>query len=58
MFAWIADNVPTIIALSGVLAVIGAALFSLLKDKKRGGGVCTGNCASCRMACSAGKNKN
>ena len=56
MFAWIADNVPTIIALSGVLAVIGGAVFSLLKDKKRGSGGCTGNCASCGMACCGKKN--
>lgn len=57
MFAWIADNTAAIIAVSGVIVLVGAAVFSLVRDKKRNKGGCTGNCASCGMGCSYGKKK-
>ena len=56
MFAWIADNAITIVTVIAVLIGIGAAVFSLVRDKKKGG-VCTGNCATCRMGCSSEKKK-
>ena len=57
MFAWIADNAVTIIAIAVILIVIGLAVFSLVKEKKRSPGGCTGNCATCGMGCSYGKKK-
>ncbi len=57
MFAWIADNAVTIIAIVLVLLIAGLAVFSLVKDKKSGSGGCTGNCATCRMGCSGNKNR-
>ena len=56
MFAWIADNAATVIAGAVVLIIIGAAVFSVLKDKKRNSCGCTGNCAACGMGCSCAKN--
>ena len=52
MFAWIADNALTIAVIAVILAVIGIAVASLVKDKKSHSGGCTGNCASCSMGCS------
>ncbi|HCH27967.1 MAG TPA: FeoB-associated Cys-rich membrane protein [Ruminococcaceae bacterium] len=52
MFAWISNNIVTIISVCVVLALIGLAVFSLVRDKKKGSGGCTGNCATCRMGCS------
>ena len=47
MFAWIAENAITIIVIAVILALIGGAVFSLLKDKKNKKGGCDGNCAAC-----------
>ena len=51
MFAWIAENAATILALGAVLLLIGLAVFSLVKEKKNKKGGCTGHCASCRAGC-------
>ncbi len=55
MFAWIAENAATIITVSVVLILVGISVFSLIRDKKRKKGGCTGNCATCGMGCSFGK---
>ncbi len=55
MFAWIADNALTIAVAAVILALVGLAVFSLVKDKKSKKGGCTGNCASCGMGCSCRK---
>ena len=57
MFEWIANNAVTVIAVVVILIVVGFAVFSLARDRKRGSGGCTGNCATCGMGCSYGKNK-
>ncbi|MBQ7499675.1 MAG: FeoB-associated Cys-rich membrane protein [Clostridia bacterium] len=57
MFAWIAENAATVIAVSVVAAIIGLAVLSLVKDKKHGSGGCTGNCASCGTGCPYCKNR-
>ena len=54
MFAWIAQNAVTIIAIAVILLVVGIAVYSLVRGKKRGCG-CTGNCASCGMGCAGNK---
>jgi len=58
MFAWIAENFITLITAAAVLIAVGSAVFSLVKDKKKGSGGCTGNCASCGACCSCNKNKS
>lgn len=52
MFAWITENLVTVIVIAIILVLIGVAVFSLLKDKKNKKGGCTGNCATCGMSCS------
>ena len=51
MLAWIAQNAVTIIAIAVILLLIGAAILSLVKNKKRSPCGCTGNCACCKMGC-------
>ena len=57
MATWIADNEVTIIAIAVLLIIIGIAVFSLVRDKKRKSGACTGNCATCGMGCSYSEKK-
>ena len=57
MFEWIADNALTIVVIAVVLILVGAAVFSLVRDKKNKKGGCTGNCATCGMSCSANKTR-
>ncbi len=52
MFAWIVENAVTLTACAIVLATIAVAIISLIRDKKNKKGGCTGNCATCGMACS------
>ena len=58
MFAWIAENAVTILATAVLLFAVGAAVFSLVKEKRRRSGGCTGNCASCGMGCSYSDKKD
>lgn len=50
MFTWIANNIWTIVICVVLLAVIGLAVWSLVKDKKKGKSSCGCNCAHCAMA--------
>ena len=58
MLAWIAENSVTVIALAVIATVCGLAVFSLVRDKKKKTGGCTGSCASCGMCCPRGENTN
>ena len=53
MFAWITDNAETIAAAAIVLFAVGIAVFSLVRDRRKGKkcGGCTGNCMSCGKCC-------
>ncbi|MBQ7592603.1 MAG: FeoB-associated Cys-rich membrane protein [Clostridia bacterium] len=57
MFAWIAENALTVTVIAVILAAAGLAVFSLVRDKKKKKGGCTGNCATCGMGCSCGGSK-
>ena len=50
MFTWIANNIWTIVICVVLLAVIGLAVRSLVRDKKKGKSSCGCNCAHCAMA--------
>ncbi|MBQ6678954.1 MAG: FeoB-associated Cys-rich membrane protein [Lachnospiraceae bacterium] len=50
MLSWIAANIGLIIAVLLLLAVIGIAVLSIVKDKKKGRSACGNNCAHCAMA--------
>ena len=49
MFQRIAAHAVTIIAIAVVLALVSVAVASIVKDKKKKSGGCTGNCATCQM---------
>ena len=53
MFEWISANIGTIIAIVIVALIVAAAVFVLVRDKKRGksifGSSCGGGCANCPM---------
>ena len=51
MFAWIAENALTLAVIAVILAVAGVAVFSLVRDKKKKKGGCTGNCSTCGGHC-------
>lgn len=50
MLAWLSANVWTIVICAVLLAVVGLAIWSLVKDKKKGKSSCGCNCAHCAMA--------
>ena len=51
MLAHIADNALTIIVIGIILLLVGIAIFTLVRDKKKHKDACTGNCASCGVGC-------
>ena len=55
MFEWIASNAASLIVGLVVLAVLGLALWKLLRDKKRGKGSCScgGGCPGCSGSCTS-----
>ncbi|MBR6049696.1 MAG: FeoB-associated Cys-rich membrane protein [Clostridia bacterium] len=52
MFEWIANNAVTIITIFAVTVLVGVAVFTLVKDKKRSAGGCSGGCSGCSGCCS------
>ena len=50
MFAWIADNIVTIVICLVLILIVAGIIYSLIRDKKRGKSTCGNNCAHCTMA--------
>ena len=52
MFAWIAENIWTIIICAVLIAIVAAIIVSMVKKKKQGKSVvCNcGNCKNCAMS--------
>ena len=52
MFAWIAENIWTIIICAVLIAIVTAIIVSMVKKKKQGKSVvCNcGNCKNCAMS--------
>ena len=55
MFAWITNNAVTIIVIAVMLIIIGVAVYSIVRDKKRKSSCCNGNCTLCGSGCSCEK---
>lgn len=49
MFAWICDNLVTIIICAVLAAVVIAIIRGMVNDHKKGKSSCGCNCASCPM---------
>ncbi len=55
MFVWLADNAVTLITIAVIMALVGIAVFALVKEKKDKTGSCAENSPKCGMGCSYGK---
>ena len=55
MFAWIAQNIATILICLGLLLIVVAILVSLIRNKKQGKSSCGGGCKGCPMSGSCHK---
>ena len=52
MFAWIVQNIGTIVISAILLAIVVAVVRYLIRQKKQGKNSCGANCAHCANACS------
>ena len=50
MFAWMQNNLPTIITGAVLLLIVAAAVFALVRDRKKGKRSCGCNCSACAMS--------
>ena len=50
MFAWIAENIGTILITAALVLIVALIVRKLIKDKKKGKSSCGCNCAHCAMA--------
>ena len=48
-------NLPTIIALIVVVAIVGLVIWKMIRDKKQGKGGCSCGCSSCSCGCDTSK---
>ena len=55
MFAWIAENIATIIICRVLLLIVAAILYSMARDRKKGKASCGGGCQGCPMSGSCHK---
>ena len=46
---WLVANIGTVAVLAIVSAIIGLAIFSIIRDKKKGKSSCGGSCSCCPM---------
>ncbi len=52
MFAWIADNLGTILVSLLLVVIVIMIVMIMINDKKKGKSSCGGNCAHCGMGAS------
>lgn len=57
MFAWICNNIATIIICAVLIAVVAAIIVSMVRDKKKGKSSCGCGCAGCPMSGSCNSKK-
>lgn len=50
MLAWIQAHIAVILICVALVAVLALAVWTLVRDKKRGKSSCGANCAHCAMA--------
>ncbi len=43
-------NLPTILVLLAVVAIVGAIVFKMIRDKKKGKSSCSCGCGGCPMS--------
>ena len=52
MFAWISNNLGTILITLVLILIVAGVIYSIVRDKKKGKSLCGGNCGHCAMGCS------
>ena len=57
MFQWIADNIWALFVILVLAGIIAAAVYTVVRDKRKGKASCGCNCAHCAMAGSCHKGK-
>ena len=50
MFAWLAENLGTIVISAVLLAIVAAIVIYLIRQKKQGNSTCGAGCAHCANA--------
>ncbi len=50
MFQWIADNIWALFVILVLAGIIAAAVYTVVRDKRKGKSSCGCNCAHCAMA--------
>lgn len=50
MFAWLSENLATVLITLGLAAVVVLIIRSMLRDKRKGKSSCGGNCGCCPMS--------
>lgn len=50
MFAWIAENIVTILICLALAGIVAAIIVKLIRDRRKGKSSCGCNCAHCAMA--------
>lgn len=49
MFAWMIQNMATILISAGLILVVAVIIAGMVRDKKKGKSSCGGGCAGCAM---------
>lgn len=55
MFAWVSENLGTIVISVVLLAIVAAIIVSMIRDKKKGKSTCGNNCSHCALSGSCHK---
>ncbi len=53
MIDWIVSNTGTLIVLTILVLIVSAAVFVMVRDKKKGRHLCGGSCKGCSGNCAA-----
>lgn len=54
MAAYLTENIGTILITILLVLIVAGIIHSMIRDKKRGKSLCSGNCSHCRMCSAAG----
>lgn len=57
MFAWILENIATILICAVLLAVVALILTSMIRKRKKGVSSCGCSCSSCPMSAACHEKK-
>lgn len=57
MLDWLSQNYGTLIVLAIVAIAVGAVIFRMIKNRKKGGSSCGCSCSSCSACSKCGSEK-